>query len=164
MMFKAEIRIKGINPYVLVSAARAARIKAGWKKPMPVLVQANGQPEPAWRVNMMPVGDGGFYLYLGGQIRQASGTQVGDKVQVTVTFDAGYQSGPQHEMPPDFASKLASNPAATARWETLSPSLQKEILRYFAMLKSDDAKLRNVERALQVLGGAKGRFLARDWN
>jgi hypothetical protein len=72
-MFKAEIKIKGINPYVLVSAARAARIKAGWKKPMPVLVQMNGQPEPAWRINMMPVGDGAFYLYLGAHVHQASG-------------------------------------------------------------------------------------------
>ena len=74
MKFRAKIELRGINPYVLVSAARAARIRAGWKKPMPVLVQVNGRPEPAWPINMMPAGDGGFYLYLDGTVRKASGT------------------------------------------------------------------------------------------
>jgi hypothetical protein len=164
MKFTADIRIGGINPYVLVSAARAARIKAGWKKPMPVVIQINGQPEPAWRINMMPVGDGCFYLYLHDLVRQASGTQVGDKVQVSVSFDPGYQGGPQHQMPPDFSARLGSDPIAAARWETLPPSLQKEILRYLANLKSEQAKLRNIDRAMRVLAGAKERFLARNWN
>lgn len=73
MNFKAEIKLNGINPYVLVSASRAQRIQAGWKKPMPVLVQVNGKPEQTWGVNMMPVGDGAFYLYLGGRRPQGLG-------------------------------------------------------------------------------------------
>ncbi|WP_416305931.1 hypothetical protein [Neptunicella sp. SCSIO 80796] len=46
----------------------------------------------------------------------------------------------------------------------LTPSLQKEILRYFAGLKSDAAKQRNCQKAISVLSGNPGRFLARDWN
>jgi hypothetical protein len=164
MDFKAKIELRGINPYVLVSPARAARIKTGWKKPMPVLVQVNGQPDPAWRVNMMPTGDGSFYLYLDGVVRKASGTDVGDMVGVTVVFDDEYRSGPQHDMLPEFAARLDENPLAKARWDGLTPSLQKEILRYLANLKSDAARQRNIERAIAVLGGAKERFLARDWN
>lgn len=164
MDFRAKIELRGINPYVLVSPARAERIKAGWKKPMPVLVRVNGQPDPAWRVNMMPAGDGSFYLYLDGVVRKASGTDVGDMVDVSVVFDAAYQGGPQHEMLPEFAARLDENPSAKARWDGLTPSLQKEILRYLANLKSDAARQRNVERAVAVLGGAKERFLARDWN
>ncbi|HEV2599158.1 YdeI/OmpD-associated family protein [Sphingopyxis sp.] len=164
MNFKAKIEIRGINPYVLVSPARAGRIKAGWKKPMPVLVQVNGQPDPPWRINMMPAGDGSFYLYLDGVVRKASGTDLGDMVDVSVVFDEAYTGGPQHEMLPEFAARLDAEPSAKARWDGLSPSLQKEILRYLANLKSDAARQRNVERALAVLGGAKERFLARDWN
>ncbi|MGH6650067.1 MAG: YdeI/OmpD-associated family protein [Sphingopyxis sp.] len=164
MDFKAKIELRGINPYVLVSPALAERIRAGWKRPMPVLVQVNGQPDPAWRVNMMPAGDGSFYLYLDGAVRKASGTDVGDIVDVSVVFDDAYPSGPQHDMLPEFAARLDANPAAKARWEGLTPSLQKEILRYLANLKSDAARQRNVERAIAVLGGAKERFLARDWN
>lgn len=164
MKFKAKIELRGINPYVLVSPARAGRIKAGWKKPMPVLVEVNGQPDPAWRVNMMPAGDGSFYLYLDGIVRKASGTDVGDMVAVSVVFDDSYRSGPQHAMPPEFVARLDDDPAAKARWDALTPGLQKEILRYLANLKSDAARERNVERAIAVLGGAKERFLARDWN
>lgn len=164
MDFKAKIELRGINPYVLVSPARAARIKAGWKRPMPVLVQVNGQPDPAWRVNMMPAGDGGFYLYLDGVVRKASGTELGDIVGVSVVFDDEYRGGPQHAMLPEFAARLDESPQAKARWDGLTPSLQKEILRYLANLKSEAARQRNVERAIAVLGGAKERFLARDWN
>lgn len=164
MKFTAEIKTMGINPYVLVSAARARRIKQNWKRPMPVLIQVNGKPDPAWRINMMPAGDGSFYLYLDGQVRNASSTQVGDRVELSVTFDADYRTGPQHAMPPILAARLESGPVAHTRWETLSPSQQKEVLRYLASLKSEDAKLLNIERAMCVLAGAKERFMARDWN
>ncbi len=164
MKFRAKIELRGINPYVLVSPARSRRIKPDWKKPMPVLVQVNDQPDPAWRVNMMPAGDGSFYLYLDGGVRGASGTDVGDTVEVTVVFDDAYRSGPQHDMLPEFASRLDANPPAKAKWDSLPPSLKKEVLRYLANLKSDAAKQRNVERAVGVLSGAKERFMARDWN
>jgi hypothetical protein len=164
MNFKAKIRLRGINPYVRVSRARAGRIKADWKKPMPVLVRVNGKPDPAWQINMMPAGDGGFYLYLDGVVRRASNTGLGDIVDVSIMFDDAYRSGPRHDMPPEFASRLDENPLAKARWDGLSPSLRKEILRYLANLKSDAARQRNIERAIGVLSGVKDRFLARDWN
>lgn len=164
MQFRAKIEIRGINPYVMVSAARARRIKADWKRPMPVLVQVNGEPDPAWPINMMPAGDGRFYLYLDGVVRKASGTSVGDTVDVSIVFDPAYKSGPQHEMPAELGLRLEGDPRAKARWEGLSPSLKKEVLRYLANLKSDAARQRNIERAVRVLGGAKERFLARDWN
>jgi hypothetical protein len=164
MRFRAKIKLRGINPYVMVSAARARRIRADWKKPMPVLVQVNGRPDPAWPVNLMPAGDGSFYLYLDGVVRKASGTGTGDTVEVSVAFDSEYRSGPQHDMLPAFAARLDEAPLARARWDSLAPSLRKEVLRYLANLKSDAARQRNVERAIRVLGGAKERFLAREWN
>ncbi len=164
MKFTAEIQIRGINPYILVSAERAGRIKADWKRAMPVLIRINGQPESGWHINMMPVGDGSFYLYLGAEVRQASGTAVGDTVEVRIDFDDAYQGGPQHEMLPEFAALLANESAARERWDSLTPSLQKEVLRYLAGLKSEEARQRNIQRAMRVLQGAKERFMARDWN
>ena len=164
MKFKGEILIIGVNPYVRVSAARVKKIKPDWKKPIPVLVRVNGVPEKPWRINMMPMGNGDYYLYLHGDVRKASQTGVGDKVNVEISFDEEYKNGPQHEMPEWFSSALNKNRKAKKNWESFAPSRQKEVLRYFAALKSDEAKERNLEKMMSALSGKKTRFMARDWN
>ena len=162
-VFTAVIKIRGVNPFVLVSALRANAIKPGWRKPLPALVRINGAPADAWHINMMPVGDGSFYLYLHGDIRKASGTAVGDRVRVEIDFDASYRNGPQHPMPRWFAQALAGNPQAKKNWMALIPSRKKEILRYFSRLNSPDARARNLAEALRVLSGEPGRFMGRAW-
>lgn len=163
MRFKAKIEIYAANPYVLISKERAQKLRTDWKKPMPVTVQINGQPNPAWHINMMPTGDGSFYLYLHGSVRKASNTGVGDVVQVDVHFDAAYKGGPMHAMPIWFKEALDKNAVAKANWDALSPSRQKEVLRYFSWLKSDETKQRNLKKVMEVLSGKPGRFMARDW-
>jgi Bacteriocin-protection, YdeI or OmpD-Associated/Domain of unknown function (DUF1905) len=161
--FTTLIKIRGVNPFILVSASRANAIKPGWRKPLPVLVRINSKPAEAWRINMMPVGDGGFYLYLHGDVRKASGTAVGDRVCVEIELDPSYRNGPQHPMPPWFKQALAGNPDALKNWTALIPSRQKEILRYFSSLNSPVARARNLAKALHVLSGNPGRFMARAW-
>jgi hypothetical protein len=161
--FSAVINIRGINPFILVSASRANTIKPGWRKPLPVLVRINDKSAKVWRINMMPVGNGSFYLYLHGGIRKASGTAVGDRVRVEIEFDASYRNGPQHPMPGWFKQALAGNPQATKNWRALIPSRKKEILRYFSHLNSPDARARNLAKVLHVLSGETGRFMAREW-
>ncbi len=161
--FSEIVRIRGVNPYLLVSAHRAKAVKPAWRRPMPVLVRINGKPENTWRINLMPVGDGGFYLYLHGDVRRASGARVGDRVRVGITFDPAYQGGPQHPVPRWFRQALAANPEALRNWRALIPSRKKEILRYFSRLNSAESLLRNLSRALHVLSGGVGRFLGRPW-
>src|SRR6267154_233669 len=155
--FTSVIKVRDGNPYIFVTPAQTKSIRLGWRKPLPVLVRINGKPAP-WRINMMPVGNGSFYLYLHGDVRKASGTKVGDRVRVEVSFDATYKNGPQHRMPAWFRAALQKNPRALKNWEALIPSRTKEILRYFARLKSPEARARNLERALHVLSGGKGRL------
>lgn len=161
--FRARMSIRGVNPYVVVSAARAARLQPGWRKPMPVEVRIDGEPRAWWRINLMPQGDGDFLLYLSAEVREASGTQVGDVVTAEVRFDASYRNGPQHPMPDAFRAGLAKSRAATKAWAALPPSRQKELLRHFAKLKSADALARNLDRALHVLAGHDARFMGRRW-
>lgn len=146
-----------------MSEERAQQLHENWHKPMPVTVQINGQPTIPWKINMMPIGDGSFYLYLHGDVRKASGTKVGDRVDVTVFFDNQYKSGPMHAIPDWFQVALDTNPRAMQSWNELIPSRQKEILRYFSWLKSDETKERNLKKALYVLNGNEGRFMARSW-
>jgi hypothetical protein len=163
LSFTAAINIRGVNPFVLVSAVRANAIKPGWRKPLPVLMRVNGKPAKAWSINMMPVGDGSFYLYLHGNVRKASDTVVGDRVRVEIDFDPSYKNGPQHPMPAWFRQALAGNPQAKKNWMALVPSRKKEILRYFSRLNSQEARTRNLARAIHVLSGQTGRFMGRTW-
>jgi hypothetical protein len=161
--FDAVIQIQGVNPFVGVSSSQANSLKPGWRKPLPVLVRIHGQSAPAWRTNMMPDGNGNFYLYLHGSMRKASGTKVGDRVRLEMEFDAAYRNGPQHSMPKWFMQELDGNPQAKKNWSALIPSRKKEILRYFSRLVSEDARIRNLARAVHVLSGQDGRFMGREW-
>jgi Domain of unknown function (DUF1905)/Bacteriocin-protection, YdeI or OmpD-Associated len=164
VVFQSRVGIRGINPYVLVEQQAAERLKKGWRRPMPVKLRVGGGETRWWSINLMPVGDGSFYLYLHGQIRRASGVSVGDPIEIELDFDGEYQPGPIHPMPPLFRRELRENPQAERGWSTLAPSRKKEILRYLAALKSPLAIERNIRRAIEVLAGAKLRFMARDWN
>jgi len=163
LRFRGVIKIRGINPYIHVNAKIAGRLKKDWRKPLPVSIRINGEPKKPWRINMMPARDGNFYLYLQDTVRKASGTKVGDRVAVELSFDDAYRSGPAHPLPGWFRAALAKNPSAQKAWNTLIPSRQKEILRYFAALKSPEAKARNLKRAMEALSGSEARFMARSW-
>ena len=97
-------------------------------------------------------------------MRKASGTQVGDRVEISLSFDADYRSGPAHPMPAELTRRLGRLPTARKAWDALAPSEKKEVLRYLARLKSAEAQTRNIERATRVLSGARERFLGRTWN
>ena len=130
---------------------------------MPVRVRINGKPRVPWRINMMPAGHGAFYLYLHGTVREASKTKVGDRVDVELAFDTAYRGGPA-ALPEWFDEALTKNMKAKAAFAALTPSRQKEIVRYLTALKTSEARERNLQRALGVLSGRPARFMARDWS
>ena len=160
--FRSQLEITGVNPFVSISANVAARLRKG-RRPIPVRFQINKSTK-YWSVNMMPVRGGTFRLYLNGEIRKAAGLKVGDSLEVKVQFDDEYKNGPLHPLPSWFSKPLSQNSKALKRWRLLTPSKKKEILRYFAGLKSPEAKERNLVRALHVLAGGQGRFLGVAWN
>ena len=161
LRFAQRIKIRGVNPYLRVSAKQASALKPGWRKPMPVLVTIDGHPREPARINLMPVGDSSFYLYLNGPIRDASKTAVGDRVVARVAFDTEYRGGPTHAMPPSLKTALRTDLRANEVWRAFPPSRQKEILRYLAALRSDSARERNVEKVLSMLKDARTPFLGR---
>jgi hypothetical protein len=158
----ALIELTGANPYVRVGADEAEKLAPGRRRSMPVVLRINGAPR-LWQTNLMPVGAGGFNLYLHGEMRKASRTAVGHTVTLEVWFDDAYVNGPQHPVPAWFRAALESDGAAHGNWERLPPSRQKELLRYFDRLKSAEAIERNLARALHVLAGNAGHYMGRDW-
>ena len=163
MKVRAKIGIRGINPFVRLSAAQANALRSDWRRPMPVQIRFSSDAD--WfRTNAMPAGDGGFYLYLHGAMRAAAGVATGEVVAFEIAFDESYRSGPAHPTPPELSALLAADAPAKRRWEALIPSRRKEVLRYFAGLKSEAARQRNVLRLTRALRGEPVRFMARDWN
>ena len=144
LRFRSTIEINNINPYVLVSAEDARRLKQGWRKPMPVRGRVNGAPEAWWRINMMPVGDGSFYLYLHAEVRKAAACQVGDVVDVELAFDGDYRSGPTHPMPPAFRAAARLKLGGDAQRAELADGGHRRLRRLgnVEVPADDDAGLR----------------------
>ncbi len=163
--FELQVRNRDSRYQPLCDGQRRSRAgtQTGWRKPLPVLLRINGKPDAQCRTNMMPAGDGSFYLYLNGDVRAQAGVSVGDRVRVQIEFDATYRSGPQHSMPGWFREALKQNPNARKNWDVLIPSRKKEILRYLAALRTSEARSRNLARAMRMLSGESGRFMARSW-
>jgi hypothetical protein len=89
---------------------------------------------------------------------------ISEIVGISATFEIEFNPLPTVFHMIDFLERsLDKNPLAKRNWEMLTPSRQKEILRYFSWLKSDEAKTRNLKKVIAVLTGEEGRFMARNW-
>jgi hypothetical protein len=152
-----RVLIVGVNPYVRVPSERVATLRPGWHKPLPVLVQINDGCATPWRTNLTPSGDGSFRLYLHGAMRKTASVGVGDEVRIELEVDEDYYYNPAHPMPQWFQAALDADPLNNENWLKLSPSQRKEVVRYLGALKSQDARERNLQRALDVLRGEPGR-------
>jgi len=85
---------------------------------------------------------------------------VGRDVALEVAFNP---APPEYKLTPILKNALDVSPLAKSNWEKLIPSRQKEIIRYFSSLKSEEAKERNLKNILEVLTGKKKRFMGRIW-
>jgi hypothetical protein len=93
---------------------------------------------------------GAWRLYLNGPMRKSAGIDTGDIARVELDYDAKPRVTP---MPEKFAAALKQNKTARAEFEKLSPSRQKEILRYLGSMKTEESLVRNVEKVVKHLVG-----------
>ena len=155
--FEAAIAIIGINPYVYVPEEVLAALFAQHGKdrgPVPIKGTINGKPYQQTLVRY----SGARRLYINTTMLARSPQRIGEVIQVTIGYDAADRSIAMH---PKLAAALESNTAAKATFDTLTPSLQKEIVRYIAGLKSEASVDKNVARAIGYLLG-KERFVGRE--
>ena len=91
-------------------------------------------------------------------MRKAAKKDVGDVANFEIAYDPIERVVPIH---PKFEKALRENKEAKKVFDSLRPSLQLEINRYFSYLKNEESVDRNITKAIQFLLG-KGRFVARD--
>ncbi|HEX2730228.1 MAG TPA: YdeI/OmpD-associated family protein [Polyangiaceae bacterium] len=151
--FRAKIELIGINPFVYVPKVHLATLFASAGRdrgPIPLCIECGGRQ---FRQNLVRY-QGAWRLYLNGPMRKAAGKDVGDQIQLSIAFDT---EPPQVAMHPLLERALGRSAKARRAFDELSPSRQKEILRYLAALKSEVSVARNVEAVVLELTAAPGR-------
>lgn len=145
--FSAKIQIIGINPYVLLPQDLLKYIfqKAGKDKgAIPVELKI---ADKEFIQNLVKY-SGKWRLYLNTPMRKAAGKDVGDIIKIKIDFDAKERVIPMH---PKLKKVFQQDPVAKAAFNKLSPSRQKEILRYINFMKSEESVDKNIQRAINHL-------------
>lgn len=155
--FKAKIEIIGVNPFVFLPDRVLHQIfaQAGKDKgKIPVKMKIDGHEFPQTLIKW----SGSWRLYLNTPMRKAAQKDVGDVANFEIEYDPIARTVPMH---PKLKKALRENKEAKKVFDSLRPSLQLEINRYFSYLKTEASVDRNVTKAIQFLLG-KERFVARD--
>ena len=154
--FSAKIQIIGVNPYIQLPSTLLKHIfqKAGKDKgAIPVQLKIGGK---SFIQNLVKY-SGKWRLYLNGPMRKVAGKDVGDRIDIQIDFDPMPRITPMHLK---LKKAFKENKKAKDVFEKLSPSRQKEILRYINFLKSDESVDKNIKRAISHLAG-KQSFVGR---
>ena len=155
--FKAVIHIIGINPFVFVPENILLTLfKANGKDkgPIPIHGTINGLP---YQQTLMKY-QGDWRLYINTSMLKDSPKRIGETIELSVEYDAADRTIAMH---PLLKVALLKNPLAKDKFESLNPSLKKEIVRYIANLKTKASIDRNVEKAINFLLG-KEKFIGRE--
>ncbi len=147
--FTTELQPRGNASAVVLTDAQMEIVGEGSKRP-PVRATINGF---SWRSRLARM-SGENLLGLSRAIREESGVQIGDVVEVTVALD----SEPREVVVPEvLAAALLDDPVAGAAFEALAYTHRKEFARWIEEAKKDETRQRRVVQALQMLRGGKTR-------
>jgi hypothetical protein len=155
--FNATIEIIGINPFVFVPDIILTDIfrQAGKNKgTIPIRGTINSLPYKQTLVKY----SGDWRLYINTLMLKNSPKRIGENIHLTIEFDPSDRTIQPH---PKFVKALRENNQAKTIFDSLTPSLQLEIVRYIANLKTEESINRNILKAIDFLVG-KGRFIGRD--
>ena len=155
-IFKAEIQIIGVNPFVFVPPEILSDIfrQAGKEKgAIPIRGTVNGNPYKHTLVRYK----GEWRLYINMKMLRNSPKRIGETIEISAEYDPIKRTAKPH---PKFVQALKSNKEARTTFDNLRPSLKHEIVRYIASLKTEESVDRNILKAIDFLLG-KGRFVGR---
>jgi hypothetical protein len=147
--FNAVIEIIGINPFVHLPERilKAIFKQAGREKGyIPVSGSIKDIPYKQTLVKY----SGAWRLYINNSMLKNSPKRIGEKISVTVEYDSVTREIKPH---PSFVKALNKNKAAKKAFKELSPSRQKEIVRYISNLKMAESVIKNVNKAILHLSG-----------
>lgn len=155
--FSATLEMIGINPFVFVPIAILDALFQEFgrdKGPIPIKGTVN---KKAYKQTLVRY-SGEWRLYINTTMLKDSPKRIGEEIVLTVGLD---DESRELITPPQFTKALEENPEAASVFETLTPSLKKEIIRYLVNMKTAESLERNILRAIRFLKGEE-RFVGRD--
>lgn len=155
--FSATLEIIGVNPFVSVPAAILDALFEEFgrdKGPIPIKGTVN---KKAYKQTLVRY-SGEWRLYINTTMLKDSPKRIGEEITLTVGLD---DESREITTPIKFTKALEEDSEAASVFETLTPSLKKEIIRYLANMKTEASLDRNILRAIRFLKGEE-RFVGRD--
>jgi hypothetical protein len=135
--------------YIEVSAAQARKLKPDSK----VSFRVKGQLDDYSfeKVALIPMGDGGFILPVNGRIRKVLKKGPGDRVKVSLSFDA---RGPDPSK--ELLLCLKDEPEALRFFKSLPKSHQNYFSNWIEGAKTTGTKTKRIVMAVTGLGRKQG--------
>ncbi len=149
--FKATIYKVGINPCVKVPFHISQKMKPV-KGYIPVKGTINGYP---FIQTLVPIKNAEYRLYVNGPMLKGSRTKNGDKAMFVIEQDVAPRTVEAYPMPTAFKKRLDEE-NLYQKFKQMTPSRQKEVLKYLNYLKTDEALTRNVEKVIKGLKRKSG--------
>lgn len=119
----------------------------GRGKRVPVSVTVNGH---RYRSTIASMG-GRYLIPFRAELRAATGLAAGDPIEVTLELDDAPR---EVEVPAELAAALADDPVATAAWQRLSYSNQRQHALAIDGAKAAETKQRRVAKTIAALHAA----------
>jgi hypothetical protein len=144
--FTATIYKVGINPCVKVPF-RITKQMAPVKGYIPVKGTINGHP---FIQTLVPVKNAEYRLYVNGPMLKGSQTKNGDTARFIIEQDFTPRGVETYRVPKSFTKRL-NEEHLRRTFKLLTPTRQKEILKYLNYLKTEEALARNIEKVIEGL-------------
>jgi len=122
-----------------------ARGKTAKEKYIPVVAMVN---RASARTTLVPAGGGRFRMQINTALRKAAQADTGDVVSVELRIDRASRSLP---VPPDLREGLKQHPKAKGAFEALAPGHRRHFIQWFDSAKSEGARQRRLDRAIDFL-------------
>jgi hypothetical protein len=135
---------------------RAGKTATGIQIPDEVIARLGSGKRPAVRITIngysyrstVAVMGGRFMVGVSAENREKASVEGGDELDVVIELD---NEPREVAVPPEFAAELDRDPKARKRFEALSYSKKKLLLRGIVDAKTEETRRRHIDRALAEL-------------
>lgn len=129
---------------------------ASTKLPSRGMVSVDGTlNQVPFSATLQPDGDGGHWLRVEKNLREAAGVRVADKVKLEITPST---EEPEPHVPPDLQEALASAPPKVlAAWADITPAARRDFIHWVVSPKRAERRVKRIETTCDMLAKGKRR-------